>query len=190
MGYRKRMIRAAITKKQADKLKGIADVVKERPQVVKNILEKDIQAGIMKCLELAGIQASITNADRTWGKGGGVRASKVPKGHPDVTCVLPVLVGDMLVGLAWYIEVKTESGSIKPEQKEKLTSLANAGALCTLARDVITVHEIVQRFKGKSWSIADKATYDRILDLTLNHRRTNAVRDEIKTLKMPPQTIL
>lgn len=146
------------------------------------MLESAIQRQIMDYLGRAGLQASVTNADRTWGKGGGVRASKVPKGHPDITAVLPVVYDGFTVGLAWYIEVKTSSGSISFEQKEKLTALAKAGALCTLARDVDTVLQIVAACKGRPWSAADKKRYDDILALNLFSRRTKAVRERIKTL--------
>jgi hypothetical protein len=137
----------------------------------------------MDYLNACGIQASITNADRAFGKGGGVRQSKVPKGHPDITCVLDVLVGDMPIGLGWYIEVKTKTGSVKPEQRAKLTSLANAGALSTLARDVDTVIRVVEGLRGKQWTKELKANYDLILDLNLNHRKTKEVRERLENLE-------
>ena len=126
-------------------------VNKNRAPKVKpaNVLEKDIQKAIMDYLTAAGIQASVTNADRTWGKGGGVRSSKVPKGHPDITAVLPVGHEGFILGLAWYIEVKTATGSTSSEQKDKLTSLAKSGALCTLARDVDTVIQLLFNAQSK-----------------------------------------
>lgn len=145
-------------------------------------LEKDIQKQIVEYLERAGIQASVTNADRTWGKGGGVRTSKVPKGHPDITAVLPVVYDGFVIGLAWYIEVKTPTGSIKQEQRDKLAALAKAGALCTVARDVDTVIRIVTQLKGRPWKAADKKRFDDILALTLYSRRTKAVREAIESL--------
>lgn len=151
-------------------------------EIDKPLLESAIQRQIMDYLGRAGLQASVTNADRTWGKGGGVRASKVPKGHPDITAVLPVVYNGFVIGLAWYIEVKTPTGSTSSEQKDKLTALAQAGALCTLARDVDTVIRVVTDVKNKPWSILDKKRYDEILALNLFSRRTKAVRERCEIL--------
>lgn len=148
----------------------------------KNLLEKDIQAQIVAYLKIKGIEHTVTNADRTWGKGGGVRQSKVVKGWPDISGVLPVKVAGLKVGLALYVEVKTRNGTIKPEQRETLNSLANAGAACVLARDVEDVVWLVAAYKGKEWTLNAKETVDEILRITLYERQTKATSEKKKEL--------
>lgn len=149
----------------------------------KNPLEKDIQKTIVSYLELNDIHVSVTNSERVWGKFGGVRASKVSPDHPDLTCVLPVLVNKRLLGLAFYIEVKTATGSIRDGQKVKLRALADSGALCILARGLEDVEPIVKQFKNAELDYEAIQKLRTLLELNLSDRRSKEVRDALAELK-------
>lgn len=155
-----------------------------KPKKVKKLLEKDIQAQIVKYLEANRIHVAVTNAERVWGKFGGIRKSKVSPDHPDLTCVLPIVVSTLPIGLAWYIEVKTPTGSIREGQKVKLKSLADAGALCILARSIDDVMPIVTKFKDKELDYDLIKYYRKLLELNLSDRRSKEVRDALKELML------
>ena len=53
-----------------------------------------------------------------------------PRGIPDLICVLPP------AGRACYIEVKTPTGSVRPEQAEFIAKVREAGAVAFIARSV------------------------------------------------------
>jgi hypothetical protein len=167
-----------------------------RKRVVKPELEKDIQAAIVTYLKVRRVEVSVTDSSRVWGKGGGVRRSKVDPNHPDLSCVLPILfprydkTGNItdcvLIGLAFFIECKTKTGAIKEGQKEKLLALADSGALCVLARSLDDVKRVVEGFHMKQF---DTAAYDKeidILRLNLSDRRTKAVREELSRMGAKP----
>ncbi len=142
-------------------------------------LEKDIQTTIISYLKLRNIQHSVTNADRVWGRNGGVRQSKVEKGWPDISAVLPVEINGVKIGVSLFIEVKTLVGTAKPEQKEKLQILSEAGAVCILARKVEDVVEIIERYKDKSFTADDLSRSRRLLELNLSDRRNKEVKDAL-----------
>lgn len=152
----------------------------------KNLLEKDIQRLILDYFTVKDIVHTVSNADRVWGAKGGIRQSKVSKGWPDISGVLPVKVGDMLVGLSFYCECKTATGSIREEQRETLTRLSKAGAVCVVARNVEDVSWII-KYKHKVWEQSDVDIVNEILDLNLNHRKTKAVRERIQNLMKSTQ---
>lgn len=145
-------------------------------------VEKDIQKTILEYLDAMRIVHSVTNADRTWGKSGGVRQSKVTKGWPDVSGVLPVYVSGLRIGLSLYIEVKTPTGSISDEQKDTLTRLSQAGALCIVARNLIEVSRIIDKYKEKAWTPEAIHANNEILRIVLHERRTKATRAAIEDL--------
>lgn len=145
-----------------------------------NWKESDIQKAIMDYLKVVRVEAAVTNADRTWGKGGGVRQSKVPKGHPDITAILSVLTdAGLKIGLAFYVEVKTPTGRLSDEQKVRLLSLADAGAICLVARSVEDVSSVITRYKGKVWTAEAKVYMDRLLQLSISDRRNRDVRQAL-----------
>lgn len=149
------------------------------PQKKKNPLEKDIQKTIVQYLRYRKIEVSVTNSDRTWGKWGGIRQSKVDKGHPDLTAVLPVMVGGERLGLALYIEVKTPTGSLKPEQKEKLAALDASGALCLVARSLDDVMRVVENMAFKELDRKKVAHVRDLLRLSLGSRSSKGAREAI-----------
>ncbi len=142
----------------------------------KKLLEKDIQKLITKYLELRRVPFAVTNAERVWNPQGFVRKSKVSPDHPDLSATLPVLVNGNPIGLSFYIEVKTPTGSIRDGQKVKLRELADAGALCVLARSLDEVKDVVERFQGAEldWE-AFKRTRT-LLELLLSDRRSKEVK--------------
>lgn len=145
--------------------------------------EKDIQNTIVQYLRVRGLEVSVTNADRAWGKWGGIRQSKVDKGHPDLTAVLPVLVAGEQVGIGLYIEVKTPTGSLKPEQKEKLQRLDAAGALCVVARSLEDVSLVVDALAFRELDPERVVLVRRLLELNLGNRGAKGVREAIAGLR-------
>lgn len=145
--------------------------------------EKDIQKSILSYLSIMKIAHSATNADRAWGKGGGVRQSKVSKGWPDISAVLPVYIGGELHGVAFFIECKTEKGSIKPYQKDQLRELSENGAICVVARSVKDVQRVVDQFYKKPMSKGALKATNRILELEFSDKRDKSLRDELVYLQ-------
>lgn len=144
------------------------------------MLEKDIQKVITKYLELKGVPYAVTNAERVWNPQGFVRKSKVSPDHPDLSATLSVYVDSMRVGLSFYIEVKTPSGSIRDGQKIKLRSLSDAGALCVLARSLDDVKDVVERFKDAELDYEAFKRTRILLDLLLSDRRSKEVKDALR----------
>lgn len=145
----------------------------------KKLLEKDIQKLITKYLTLRGIPFAVTNAERVWNPQGFVRKSKVSPDHPDLSATMPVLIDGNAVGLSFYIEVKTPTGSIRDGQKVKLRELADAGALCVLARSLDDVKEVVERFQGAELDFESFKRTRTLLELLLSDRRSKEVRDAL-----------
>lgn len=156
--------------------------VRNAPKSTTAPLEKEIQATIVSYLKLKKIEVTVTDASRVWGKGGGVRKSKVDSDHPDLSCVLPVVVNGGTLGLAFFIECKTKTGSIREGQKEKLQRLADAGALCVLARDVTEVVRVVDLFMNKEFDHSALNKETELLKLLLSDRRSKEVRDALQRL--------
>ena len=92
---------------------------------------------------------------------------------------MPVLVNGNALGLSFYIEVKTPSGSIRDGQKVKLRELADAGALCVLARSLDDVKEVVERFQGAELDFESLKRTRTLLELLLSDRRSKEVRDAL-----------
>ncbi len=145
----------------------------------KKLLEKDIQKTIVQYLKLRKVPYAVTNAERVWSKQGFIRPSKVTPDHPDLTATMPVLVNGNALGLSFYIEVKTPSGSIRDGQKVKLRELADAGALCVLARSLDDVKEVVERFQGAELDFESLKRSRTLLELLLSDRRSKEVRDAL-----------
>jgi hypothetical protein len=160
---------------------------KNRKILTSDPLEADIQKTIVAYLKLKKIEVTVTDASRVWGRDGKPRKSRVDPDHPDLSCVLPVVVNNSdsvnKLGLAFFIEVKTKTGSIRDGQKEKLRHLANAGALCMLARDVTEVVRVVELFLNKPFDISAYNAEIELLNLNLSDRRSKATRDALSTLK-------
>lgn len=145
----------------------------------KKLLERDIQKLIVKYLTLRGVPHAVTNAERVWNPQGFVRKSKVSPDHPDLTATMPVLVDGNPLGLSFYIEVKTPTGSIRDGQKVKLRELAGAGSLCVLARSLDDVKEVVERFQGAELNFESLRRTRTLLELLLSDRRSKEVRDAL-----------
>lgn len=149
----------------------------------KKILEKDIQKQIVTYLKLKKVPYAVTNAERVWSKQGFPIKSKVSPDHPDLSATMPVLVNGNAVGLSFYIEVKTPTGSIRDGQKVKLRELADAGALCVLARSLDDVKEVVERFQGAELDFESLKQSRTLLELLMSDRRSKAVRDALNALQ-------
>jgi hypothetical protein len=147
------------------------------------MLEKDIQKLIVDYLRLMKLEVAVTDASRVWGKGGGVRASKVDPDHPDLTITLPVKAGGLNLGLAFYVEVKTPTGSIRAGQKVKLRALTNAGAVCIIARDLETVQLIVGAFKGRQVTQEKMDLVRQLLEADLADHRDRQVSQNAKMIR-------
>lgn len=145
----------------------------------KKLLEKDIQKQIVNYLKLKKVPCAVTNAERVWSKQGFPIKSKVSPDHPDLTATMPVLVNGNALGLSFYIEVKTPSGSIRDGQKVKLRELADAGALCVLARSLDDVKEVVERFQGAELDFESLKRTRTLLELLLSDRRSKEVREAL-----------
>ena len=145
----------------------------------RKLLEKDIQKTIVAWLEANSVHVAVTNAERVWSKHGFPIKSKVSPDHPDLTCVLPIKINQLEIGLAMYIEVKTPTGSIREGQKVKLRALAGSGALCILARSLDDVIPVVRRFKDKELDYEAFLNTRTLLDLQLSDRRSKEVRDAL-----------
>lgn len=152
---------------------------------VKKLLEKDIQKSIVKYLQLKKVPHAITNAERVWSKSGHVLRSKVSPDHPDLSATLPVLVNGNPLGLSFYIEVKTPTGSIRDGQKVKLRELADAGALCVLARSLDDVSTVVEKFQGAELDFEALKRTRTLLELLLSDRRSKEVRDALALINKP-----
>lgn len=148
------------------------------------MLEKDIQKKITKYLTKCGVPFAVTNAERVWNPQGFVRKSKVSPDWPDLSCTLPITVDGIPLGLSFYIEVKTPTGSIRDGQKVKLRELADAGALCILARSLEDVSRIVQRFKDAELDVPKFKEVRTLLELNLSDRRSKAVRDALTSIQL------
>jgi len=148
----------------------------------KKILEKDIQKQIVTYLKLKKVPYAVTNAERVWSKQGFPIKSKVSPDHPDLSATLPVKVNGNPLGLSFYIEVKTPTGSVRDGQKVKLRELADAGALCVLARSLEDVTTVVERFQGAEldWDALKRTRT--LLELLLSDRRSKEVKAALKSL--------
>lgn len=147
----------------------------------KKLLEKDIQKMITKYLDLKRVPYAVTNAERVWNPQGFVRKSKVSPDHPDLTATLPVYVDGKKVGLSFYIEVKTPTGSIRDGQKVKLRELADAGALCVLARSLDEVRSVVEKFKDAELDMEAFKRTRTLLELLLSDRRSKEVKEALQS---------
>ncbi len=148
----------------------------------KKLLEKDIQKQITSYLTLKGVPFAVTNAERVWNPQGFVRKSKVSPDHPDLSATLPIFVNNVRIGLSFYIEVKTPTGSIRDGQKIKLRELSNAGALCVLARSLEEVIDVVERFKDAELNEVAFKRARTLLDLLLSDRRSKEVKDALRAV--------
>jgi len=150
----------------------------------KPVLEKDIQKTIVTYLKLVGIKHTVSDASR-WGKGGG--ATKVDPDHPDLTCVLPVFVTRqgiaLKVGLALFIEVKTPQGRVSEGQRVRLIALADAGAVCVVARTLQEVQDVVKLFKDRELDADLLDKQYQLLKLKLSDRRSREVRTALSDLE-------
>lgn len=164
-----------------------------------NPSEREIQNTIMEYLALCGIPASVTDASRAFGKDGRPRKSKVDPDHPDISAVLPVFLPVAAahqalqeensppqlsrIGLAFYIEVKTATGSIRDGQKKKLLRLSEMGAICILARSIDDVAEVVEQFLNKNFSAKTAEKVRLRLQLELSDRRLKTTRQQLDKLR-------
>lgn len=148
-------------------------------RAIKKKLEKDIQKEIVDYLKLKRVPHAVTNAERVWSKQGFPIKSKVTPDWPDLSATLPVYIDSRRVGLSFYIEVKTPTGSIRDGQRAKLRELGDAGALCVLARSLEEVQEVVERFKDAELDYDEFKRTRTLLELLLSDRRSKHVKDAL-----------
>lgn len=91
-------------------------------------------------------------------------------------------MNNVRIGLSFYIEVKTPTGSIRDGQKIKLRELSNAGALCVLARSLEEVIDVVERFKDAELNEVAFKRARTLLDLLLSDRRSKEVKDALRAV--------
>lgn len=145
-------------------------------KIIRKKLEKDIQKEIITYLKLRKIPHAVTNAERVWSKQGFIRSSKVTPDWPDLSATLPVSIDGNPLGLSFYIEVKTPKGSIRDGQKLKLMELADAGALCVLARTLNEVKDVVEKFQDAELDFELLSRTRILLKLLLSDRRSKEVK--------------
>lgn len=111
-----------------------------------------MQRSITDYLSYLGIPFSVTNADRTWGKDGRPRKSKVRLGWPDLSAVIPCEIkyrdGNYLkyfyFGRAFFVEVKaSKGGRLSPGQKAQIDHLEQTWASVLVARSVEEVRSFI-----------------------------------------------
>lgn len=99
--------------------------------------EASIQRLITEYLTLRGVVFSITDAARIWDRHGRVRRGKVATGWPDLTlCVKGKFVG---------LEIKSQTGRLRPEQKACHEALRAAGGVVEVVRSLDEVVTILGR---------------------------------------------
>lgn len=96
--------------------------------------ERDVQAAICQYLTLNKIPYSITDATAVLNLQGKRVASKARRGWPDLTCV----AGG---GRAVFIEVKSSTGRVRPEQDAVHAELRKQGAIVIVARNIQDVED-------------------------------------------------
>jgi len=91
--------------------------------------ETPVQAAICALLDLLGLCYSVTDAARVWSRNGKVVASKVRRGWPDISLVLPN-------GRAAFMEVKSHTGRLRPDQAVMIQKLREASAYVAVVRSL------------------------------------------------------
>lgn len=102
--------------------------------------EHDIQSAILRALRIHPAVAHFWRQNTgamAIGEGKARRFVRFgPKGQPDIQ-------GYLKNGTALFIEVKSRTGKVTPEQKEFLERAQKHGAVAFVARDVATVFEVL-----------------------------------------------
>ena len=122
-------MRAPRTKKSRSGLRSPVAEPFRRSAYRSRASEAEIQAGIIELLSWLRLPHSVTDASRAFGRDGRPRASKVAKGWPDITGVLPS-------GRMFAIEVKAYKGRLKAAQAETIERLRASGAAVLVAKSV------------------------------------------------------
>ena len=98
--------------------------------------EHDIQSLIRLELTKLGIPCFRINVGKVKMKDGRWFSTGAPKGFPD-------LFGFRSDGRIFFIEVKNETGKVRPEQEKFIEQMKKRGALAGVARSVEEAMEIV-----------------------------------------------
>ena len=115
--------------------------------------EAQTQAAICALLDVLGLCYSVTDAARVWSRNGKVVASKVRRGWPDISLVLPN-------GRAAFMEVKSHTGRLRPDQAVMIQKLREASAYVAVVK---SLDDAIFELNG--WLEADtpvRAKLDRI----------------------------
>ena len=104
--------------------------------------EHDIQSLIRLELTKLGITCFRINVGKVKTKDGRLFSTGAPKGFPD-------LFGFRPDGRIFFIEVKNETGKVRPEQKKFIERVRNSGALAGVARSVEDAMRIVNGIYSK-----------------------------------------
>lgn len=102
--------------------------------------ETALQADIATALRKAGCYVERRNTGMVETKNG-TRVHLAPPGTPDLFVLLPS-------GQAWFVEVKTDTGTATPIQREKHAELRAAGGLVDVVRSVGEALALLMQYRG------------------------------------------
>jgi len=91
--------------------------------------EAQTQGAICSLLELLELPYSVTDAARVWSRNGKVVRSKVRRGWPDISMVLPD-------GRAAFLECKSHIGRLTADQLVMIQQLRDSGAFVAVVRSL------------------------------------------------------
>ena len=119
----------------------------KNPSWKRKVPERDLQELVLGWLKVSGYyhKRIPIGAYPFRRRDGSVGWGKNPlKGFPDILMVLKNRPGMMAV-----IELKSDDGVLRPDQKVELAALEKAGVIVIVARDLATVVEILRRVDVK-----------------------------------------
>lgn len=104
----------------------------------KSQTEADLMRAIMVALSAAGHQVFRANVGLFFTKDGRPVKSGLPVGFSD-------LFGFTVDGRPFFLEVKTETGKLRPEQRAFLVAMQNRGAIGEVVRSVDFSLEVLRK---------------------------------------------
>ena len=110
----------------------------------------------------------------------GYRQLVRPAGWPDITAILPV------TGQLWAIEVKTEKGRLREAQEDMLALIEASGGLVTIARDCLTIRQILNDHLSR-YCVAELSAYMQLITKLKRvydeHARARAIKQKLMRMK-------
>jgi hypothetical protein len=120
----------------------VVKVNKTKPRAKRGAnTETALQSDIANALRAAGCYVERRNTGLVETKNG-TRVYLAPHGTPDLFVLLPS-------GQAWFVEVKTDTGTVTPIQREKHAELRAAGGLVDVVRSVGEVLALLIQYRGE-----------------------------------------